>query len=323
MFMEPAALAAPPSPATPSAARSIAVSVPPEPTQIGPGQTSKVHVRVVNPATGPVTVAVTGRGLQFGDNGKLTMTDSPDPQWAGRVDFPAGVLTVPAQGYDDVFLTVRMPEQIDPDLYFIGFVVRPLPTSNGRVELINQIGAFVTIDVPGPRVRQLTADLHVPGFDFGPIHLTNLALGSMTSGQFRVRNIGHAAAQFWGWNETRSSFGGTPTQQRIDKSLLPTGRARSFAISAEPAWPIDVVTMKVYVVYPDKTETATAQIVLSKRMLVINPWVVVAAGVLFIAIAGWWLLGRRRRRRPRRVPAHRQARSISSRSLANKAAANR
>ena len=45
-----------------------------------------------------------------------------------------------------------MPTQIGPDLYYIGFLVSPVPTVSGEVVVINQIGAFLTIDVPGPRV---------------------------------------------------------------------------------------------------------------------------------------------------------------------------
>jgi hypothetical protein len=301
-----------PAPAT-KVSRPIAVSVPPEPVSIAPGQTSKVHVRVVNPGNAPVTVTVTGRGLKFGDDGRVNITDQPDPKWLGRVDFPAGDLTVPAQGFDDVFVTVRVPDRIDPDLYFIGFVVTPVKSGNGSVALINQIGAFFTIDVPGPRVRKISAHLKVRGFDFGPIHLSSVVVGNEADGELRVRNIGHAQVRFWGENDTTSWPGGkTPTQQRIEKSLLPVGRARSFAVVGEPAWPVGFVTMKVHIVYPGTTETSTKEIVLTKRMLVIAPWVIVAVCVLIALTVYWWL----RRRRRRRPPAERRPVRRSSRPRA-------
>ena len=291
-----------PAPAT-KVSRPIAVSVPPDPVQIGPGGTAKVPVRVVNPGNAPVTVTVTGRGLDFGDNGKVNLTQQPDPRWLGRVDFPAGDLTIPAQGFDDLSLNVRMPDRIDPDVYFVGFVVSPVPTANGRVTLINQIGAFFMIDVPGPRVRKLSASLDVPGFDLGPIHLGSVVVGRQAAGELRVRNVGHATARFWGENDTSSSpGGGTPTQQRVRVSLLPVGRLRSYAVSGRPAWPVGFVTMTVHIIYPDKTESSTTEIVLTKRSLVISPWVLVAVGVL-VVLGLWWFVHRRKRRKqPVAVP---------------------
>ncbi len=302
MFPAVDALAATVSPVAAKVSRSIAVSVPSVPTEVRPGETSKIRVRVVNPGSPSVTVTVTGRGLEFGDDGKVNVTAAPDPQWAGRIDFPARDITVPAGSFDDVFLTVRMPMHIAPDLYFIGFVVSPVPSALGKVVLINQIGAFVTIDVPGPRDRTLSAQLHVPGFRLGPIQLSSVTVGSQTAGEVRVHNVGTAQVQFWGWNETRASFGRGAHQQRIDKLLLPTGRARSFAITGKPAWPIDFVAMKVYLIYPDKTETATKQIVLTKRVLVVNPWVLVAIGALTV-LAASWLRRRHKRNKIARGPS--------------------
>jgi hypothetical protein len=63
--------------------------------------------------------------------------------------------------------------------------------------------------------------------------------------------------------------------------------------------------MKVLIIYPDKTESATTEIILTKRSLVISPWVLVAVGGL-VAFAVWWFVHRRKRRkapesvRPRR-----------------------
>lgn len=286
-----------PAPVT-TTPRPIAVSVPPEPVTIGAGQTSIVHIRIVNPGRAPVPVTVTGRGLTLGDDGKAAITNAPDPTWQGRVVFPAGELTIPAESFADVFLTVRTPDRIEPDLYFVGFVVSPVPTGTGRVTLINQIGAFFTLDVPGPRARHLTADLQVPGFDLGPIHLGNVTVGTRTTGALRVHNMGHAQVRFWGENDTTSAPGSrTPTQQRIPKSLLPIGRVRTYQLSGKPAWPIGLVAMKVHIIYPDKTDTTTTEIVLTKRMLVINPRAIMIVGALTALAVCWWLR-RRHRRRP-------------------------
>ena len=94
--------------------RPLAVSVPPDPTVITPGGSATILMRVVNPGTAPVSVTVSGRALIFGDNGRVTMGPRPDPQWQGLVDFPAGVLTIPPQGFLDTPLTVRLPLRISP-----------------------------------------------------------------------------------------------------------------------------------------------------------------------------------------------------------------
>ena len=68
--------AADPSP-SPSVGRSIAVSVPPDPVSLGPGQVGVVQLRVVNPGTTPVRVTVTGRGLTLGALYSLERYDFP------------------------------------------------------------------------------------------------------------------------------------------------------------------------------------------------------------------------------------------------------
>lgn len=302
-----AAVAASPSPS--SAPRSIAVSVPADPVQLHPGETAPIRIRVVNPGSAPVTVTVKGEGINLGDNGTTTFTGKPDPQWAGRTDFPPGELAVPAQSFIDVAITVHMPAYIASDLYYVGFVVTPIATVSGSVVVINQIGAFFVIDVPGARDRELAADLNVPGFNWGPIHIGSLLIGDQVVGQLTAHNIGPSAVQFFGENDATSApFGGSPTQQRIDRSLLPIGRSRSLQVTALPGFPIDVVTMRVTLTYPSQTESATKQIVLTRSMFVISPWVIIALGILVALVVCWRLLARYRRRSKLRAVARGQAR---------------
>ena len=288
-----------PGPRTP---RSLAVSVPADAVRLSPGETSPIRIRVLNPGSTPVTVTVKGEGVILGDNGTTRFTGAADPQWAGHTDFPRGDLTVPAQGYIDVPITVHMPASISPDLYYIGFLVTPVASASGNVVVINQLGAFFVIDVPGARVRKLTADLDVPGFNWGPIHLGGLLIGERVVGELTAHNVGPSSVQFFGENDATSSpFGGTPSQQRIGKSLLPIGRSRSFQVSAQPGFLIDMVTMTVTLTYPDQVESATKQIVLTNTMLVISPWLIVAVCVLIALVVCWRLYARHRRRSRRRA----------------------
>jgi hypothetical protein len=282
-----AALAVPSGATAASAApRSLAVSVPADPVTLNPGETAAVPIRVVNPGVAPVTVRIIGQGIEFGDNGTTKFTGRPDPLWGGRVTCPPGELVVPTQSYIDVALTVHMPAHISPDLYYIGFLVTPVAEASGAVVVINQIGAFFIIDVPGARDRELAATLEVPGFSLGPIHIDSLLIGDQVDGTVTAHNVGPSSVQFFGENDATSApFGGAPSQQRIARSLLPIGRSRSFQVSATPGFLVDMVTMSVTLTYPGRTESSTKQVVLTKTMLVIDPWLIVVVcglGILLL-----------------------------------------
>jgi hypothetical protein len=307
-----------PSPA-PSTPRSIAVSVPADPVQLDPGETSPIRIRVLNSGSTPVAVTVKGEGINLGDNGTTSFTGAPDPQWAERTDFPPGHLNVPAQGFIDLTVIVHMPAHIHSDFYYIGFVVSPLPTGSGSVLVVNQIGAFFIINVPGPRDRELAADLQVSGFNVGPIHIDSLVIGDQVVGELSAHNVGPSSVQFFGENDVTSApFTGAPSQQHISKSLLPIGRSRSFQVAAWPAFPIDIVTMTVTLAYPNQVESATKQIVITRSTLVISPWVIFVIGAL-IALVVCWRLRARHRRRSKRQAATRwaagrsRARSVGTR----------
>ncbi len=277
-----------PAPAPQSTPRTLAVSVPPDVTPITPGHTATIPVRIVNAGSAAIVVKMSQRAIVLSDDGRARIASAPDPRWRGRVTFPTRPFPIPARSYVGVPVTVRLPARISPDLYFIGFVVTPQASGVRGVTVINQIGSFLTIDVPGPRSRELSAVLVARNFVFG----------SRTQGTVRIRNIGHASAQFWGENDTTSSPGsGIPTQQRIDKSLLPVGTARSYTVSAGPSWPIGFVTMKVHIVYPYRDGSSTKELVATQRVLVANP---VACAVMLVALTGGGLAWQWRRRRRRR-----------------------
>jgi hypothetical protein len=301
----PLSVAAAPSPtASLDGPRSIAVSVPPDPVTLHPGDSAAIPIRVLNPGSAPVAVTVKSEEISLGDNGTTSFTGKPDPLWAGRTAFPPGEIAVPAQRFVDLTVTVHVPTQIGPDMYYIGFLVSPVPQVSGEVVVINQIGAFLTIDVPGPRVRALAADLSTTGFNWGPIHINTLVVGDRLDGKLTVHNVGPSSVLFYGENDVTSSpISGSPSQQRITRSLLPIGRSRWFAVAAQPAFPIDLVTMTDVVAYPDRSGTGTLQIVRTKTVLVISPWVIVVVCALLALLGGWRLRARHRRRSERRAVA--------------------
>jgi len=267
--------------------RSLAVSVPPDPVAIKPGASGKTLARISNPTGAPVKVTVVSRALSLGDNGKVAIESSPDPRWSKLVDFPKGVLTIPAESYVDVPLSVRVPAHLQPNLYFVGFLVTPVVTASGSLQVINQIGLFVTVDVPGPRMRKLTALFDVP----------SIVLGSRVSGMLRVANVGPAAVRFWGENDTTSMPGGSFEQQRLNPSLLPSQKSRYFSVTAKPAWPVGMVKMTVHVIYPGRTEATTREMTFTKQVLVVSPIVPGGGALVLLGIAAFVWRSRRRRRR--------------------------
>lgn len=269
-----------------SGARTLAVSVPADPVPARVGGVARTLIRVVNPNGFAVTVVIRSRTLALGDDGKVSIGAGPDPRWSGRVRFPANALRIPAQSYRNVPLAIHVPH-LSPDLYFVGFLVTPVNATGGSIQVVNQIGSFLTLDVPGSRLRLLTGHLHLPTFVFG----------SKASGEMRVTNLGRASVTMWGENDTTSSPGGTFQQERLGPSLLPVGRSRSIAVTGKPRWPVGIVTVTTRVTYPGRTASQTRQLVVTSRVIVVSPWVPAALGGLIAAIVSVWWWRRRRRRR--------------------------
>jgi len=272
------------------AVRALAVSVPPDPVPIKAGSQAKTLVRVVNPNNRPVTVTVTDHALSLGNDGKVSIAPGHDPVWAHAVHFPPNHLTIPGLSYLDVPLTIRVPTRLSPDLYFIGFLVTPLATGSGSLQVINQIGSFLTVDVPGPRLRRIAAGFQLPSF----------VLGSHANGKLRVTNIGTASLRFWGENDSKSWPGGgsVAQQERLNPALLPAGRYRTFTVSQKPTWPVGIVTMSVHLYYPGRTESSALELTMTKRVILVSPWVLVAIALLVFVVV--WLFARSRRRRRRK-----------------------
>jgi hypothetical protein len=276
-----AVMAAPSQPSRP-----LAVSVPPEPTKAPKGATVQIPIRVLNPGTQPVTVTISPREVLLLDNGRVSMGDNADPQWQGRVQFAPATATIEPQQFIDVTVTVDVPPTITSDLHFVGFLVSPVATAQGQVTVINQIGSFVTLDVPGPRVALIRVTLRMPGFTFG----------RQATGTLEIANVGESSVRFWGEDSTTSWPRSTPKQQRFEKSLVPTGTTQSLTVVAKPAWPAGFVTIRGQIIYPSTAESTTTEIQFSKRVLVIDPRAIaLLAAALVLVFLLWWLRRRRQR----------------------------
>jgi len=267
--------------------RSLAVSVPSDPVQIAAGQSGTIPIRIVNPGSSPVPVVVSGRAVHLENNGRVKMGNGPDPLWKSYAQFPTGPLTIPADGYTDVNIKLSVPRFLSPDLYFIGFLVSPLPSGGGNLQVVNQIGWFATVDVPGPRLRKLEATVAGPGF----------VIGGGTHALVDTQNVGRAALSYWGENDVTSWPGGSvPKQTRFDPSLLPVGTSRSFTVTGSPAWLVGVVSMHVSLIYSRRSDSSTTEIQLTKRTLVVSPIAILLAIAAILIGGSWWWRRRRRKK---------------------------
>jgi hypothetical protein len=280
-------------PPTTDGNRVLGVSVPPDSLNLKPGDTKTIDVKITNAGSRAFPVTIEGRALHLGDDGAVSIDGSNDVRWENQVDFPHGELMIPALGWKDAAITIRMPAVIEPDTYLIGFVVSPVASQNGSVKVVNQIATFLTVDVPGPRNRRVKADFDAPGTVFG----------THAVGKVRVRNVGHVMTRFWAETDVTSSpGGGVPKQGRLAKTLLPAGRVKTFSITGSPHYPIGFVTMKARITYPGTTDASTRELVITRRVLVIHPFVLYGAfGLLVLAIV--WFVRRRVRRTRARRPA--------------------
>lgn len=285
--------------ASPTAAPSpteqgLALSQPEAPTPAPKGTTVRTRIRVVNPGGRPVTISIAQRRAILGDNGQVSMGAGADPQWRGRVSFHPATLTLGARQYANVDIDVRVPSTIGSDLHFVGFLLSPVAAAApGQVSVVNQIGSFVTLDVPGPREARLRVTLQIP----------SVKIARQARGTLRVANVGHSAVRFWGESDTTSSpGGGAPHQQRFDTSLAPVSTTRSLHVTARSAWLVGFVRLRGQIVYPSTTASATTAAVFSKRVLIIDPRVIIAIAGLLLAGASWAGV-RLRRRRAQRRPA--------------------
>ena len=264
---------------------ALAVSVASTPTQIRPGASADLQVRVLNPATEPVTVTLRGRGIDLADNGVVRLLPGTDPTWTRNLSFPDEI-HVPGQGFATANVRVTVPAETSPDLYFIGFVVTPRPVPARGVKVINQIGSFLTLDVPGPRTRQLRARLFAP-----PIQFRRQARATLT-----VQNTGHATSRFWGETSTSSPGTTQPDLRRIEPTLLPAQRSRTLPVRAQSGWPIALLTITTHLTYPQQTDTQTTDLTTTRRILLIQPTVPPATLAVLLGLLG--LTWRRRRRLP-------------------------
>jgi hypothetical protein len=188
--------------------------------------------------------------------------------------------------YVDDPIEIAVPENLAPDTYYLGFLVTPTPDA-ASVRVVNQIGALLTLDIPGPRQRDVRAEpLHVPRFVFG----------RSVRIRFSVRNIGPSFAKTWTELHVKAPGRTELFHPFVARQLVPSGHTRTF--SWRPALPFvfGLVHVRALAFY-NRTDQQIAQSEIQRTVFIIDPiFLVIALGLgLLVVIA----VIRRRRRRAR------------------------
>lgn len=263
----------------------ITVSISPDPIRAAPGEIVHIPLRVGNNETArPAHFTIAQRALSLDDEGRITVLEHTDPAFAA-LNVPGDEQTLGPGAYRDYDFAFQVPP-LAPDTYLVGLLVSVRNEMVGAVNLQGQVATFATLDVPGERDRRLHAALHLPGFH----------LGSSTSGQAVLSNVGGSSFNVWGEIDT-----GGGQRERIGKIFLAAGRQRSAPVSASAKWGLGRkrVTLNVY---HNITDSQTGVDTVTATVWLIHPAYVAEAVTALLAaslVLIEWLLRRRRARRER------------------------
>lgn len=271
---------------------NLSVSYPPDPLPVSPGSTSTFTLQVTDTGNNPLPVIVTSNRVVLLDNGETQFAPGPDPRFANRITVTPNQLSLSPHQQLPVTVSVTMPAKIAPDDYYLGFLVSP-EISGRPVRVVNDVGALVVLDVPGPRNERLAG--HYVG-------LPSFSLSGSVSGQLQASNVGRSSLHF----SSETTVNGTPSPPHsmalvIDRALLlPAGLHRDLPVHVSSWLGLGWYHVRSTLYY-DVSSNRTATVNLSRTVVLVAwPWlalpVLIVGGILF---RWWW-----RRRKPKRRPAH-------------------
>jgi len=236
-------------------------------------------------------VNIIAASVKLLDNGGTQFLDHPDPLFAGRVSVVPDTLSLPGRTEHKVQISVRMPRGLQPNDYFLGFLVSPIINSSS-VAVVNDIGALVIVDVPGPRNRKLTAQ--ILGLSW-----LNFSFSGSASGILRAKSTGVATVQFYTTIEITGWPTAKPDYVDVPAHLLPTGLYRDMPLHVSSFLGLGWYTFHATLVY-NLTAQTTGDVALSRMVIVLNPlWLLVFPALILLGI---WIWRRRRGRRRGRKP---------------------
>lgn len=271
---------------------SLAVSTPSQPVNANPGQDVQTWLRVLNPGSRTVTVTVADTRLALGSDGHATFLSGPDPTFGQHIQLdPKGPITLAADSYRQIAISIAVPRRVQPGAYLVGFLVTPVVTGPG-VHVVNQIGALVPLNILGPTNPRLSISLRGPGW---------LDIASSARVTVRTRNASAGGTIVFGEIFTQGTPTGPNLDVRIPPELLPGHVYRDNSVRWSPPLGIGWYQVSARIVY-HLTPARTTEINAQRSVLVITPLflLVLAAGLGLLATTIYW---RRRTRLARSAPA--------------------
>ena len=265
---------------------ALSVSTPADSLAGEPGETVTSWVRVGNNGATALPITISPATVELGDNGATTMSPGIYPRFLNSVTLETTAATVPANDYIEISVTISIPTSLIPDIYLLGFLVTPAP-GTGSVQVINQIGAFISIELPGSRDRRIEA-----AFDNAP----HFVLSDSPTLTVRVDNIGESALEFTS-ETTIDGFGtATPGNIRVEPKLLPSGTSRDVEITWAAELGIGIFDVHTRIVH-NVTQSETTGVELEHKIVVVSPIALtVMVTILLILATGVVLLVHHRRR---------------------------
>jgi len=183
-----------------------------------------------------------------------------------------------------VTVTVRMPKSIRSDDYFIGILATPV-VGPGVIRAVNNVGALIVLNVPGPRSPRLTAQF---------LDLPHVVFGNKVKGSLRARSTGVSTLQFTTDTQVTGFVAPRPPVTMEPAHLLPPGLYWDVPIHWSSWLGLGWYTVHSTLVY-NVTDQRTADVVLSRTVFVIAPvWFLVPGFIVAVVVLLIW---RRRRRK--------------------------
>ena len=271
------------------ASADLSVSYPSTPIVVKAGEQTSFTLFVANVGHTAFKVEIVNRRVILLQNGQEQFGTQPDPGFAGRIHISPQTLTLPARREKQVTITVDVPGNLRSDDYFLGFLVSPVVTSSSPVRAVNSVGALVVLNVPGSRKPQLTAQF---------VGLPHIVFGDSVKGFVRAKSTGVTTVQFTTDTQITGFVAPRPNVLIDQAHLLPAGLTWDVPVHFTSWLGLGWYTIHATLVY-NATPQRTAQVVLSRRIIMINPiWLLVPAGLLALVICfvAWRVVRKRRRR---------------------------
>ncbi|GAA4961151.1 hypothetical protein [Actinoplanes utahensis] len=288
-------LAAPMPPAqTKTGSADFAVSTTSD--RLYPDKNNEIRTVLTIANNGPRELAVEIRsvGVDPGDNGQVSFTGRPDAAWSSAVEYPSS-LRLAAQAYKRVPVTLRVPPNTLPDIYLLGFVVEAQPSDpNAGIRLYHQIGALVTVEIPGASEREMEIEVDRAAF---------FHLGADYQHTYEVRNVGTAASLGRGQVRIDSRLTHENVgvyQSNAELQLFPAGTKRDLTYEYEVRGLFLLAEPKAQILYGNGNGIAHVAEATGQTVLII-PWpTIIGLCVLLVLLLSYWYYLRRRRAAQRR-----------------------